>query len=407
MSRWGKGGVLVSQQIRQMIDASRISSSIGMDLHEHVQPSSIVFPVGEIAWEMKGVVLPRDGEKVVDIIEKFKVPHVKPLDLRNGTILEKGRTYIIKAGVKLRLDKGLLAEASPKSSIGRVDLHTRVVTDCSSKFDTIPDGYEGDVYLYVVSNSFRIYIETGIALTQVLFRVGNPALDPLETKMASEVHNFFRNRSGKVTSARVDPTVPGALMTVDLQNHDVVGYFAKDTHTPLFLNRKDNPTSEFWEEIPKPKDGALHMPQGKFGIFVTKEHVSFPPFVPSRLLDSRKEAKQMEPGYSGVMMIYDPSAGEFRAHYAGFFDPGWGCNFKKVIGDDGKESFVRVKGKLWGAGVLEIRSFEKDRIIRDGDPICRIVYERLMDIPDFLYATTGSGSNYGIQTGPRLSKFFK
>ncbi len=398
MTRWGKGGVLVSQMIRGMIDAGRISSDL--DLHPHVQPSSIDFPVGDIAWEMRGVVLPRKGEKIIDLVEKFKVPFVKPLDLGSGAILEKGRTYLVRSAVKVKLDKGVLAEASPKSSIGRVDLHTRVVCDGSCKFDTIEDGYEGYIYLYVVSNSFRIHLEKGIPLTQVLFRVGNPVLDPIETKMASEVHGFFRSNSGEALTARVDHQVPGALMTVDLTGHNIVGYFAKDTHTPLFLNRRDNPVSEFWEEIPKPSDGALHMPQGKFGIFVTKEHVAFPPFVRS---SSNKAV--MEPGYSGVMMIYDPTAGEFRAHYAGFFDPGWGCNFKKSE-VDGKTVFTRMKGRVWGAGVLEIRSFEKDRIIRDGDPICRIVYERLMDVPDFLYGAEGSGSNYGMQTGPRLAKFF-
>jgi dCTP deaminase len=401
---WNKGGVLPSQLIRSMIDSKRICSKL--NLYPHVQPASIDLPVGDIAYEMQGVVLPRKGEKVAELIEKYRVPAVPSIDLTKGAILEKGVTYLIRSAVKLKLDSDIKVEASPKSSIGRIDLHTRTVVDSGQLFDTIPVGYEGYIYLYLVSNSFRVYLESGIPVMQLRFRSGDATLDYLETKMLGELHGFVFDKSGSNIPLSITSQLPGALLTLDLQSYETVGWWAKHTHRPIFMNRLDNPITEFWQAIPRPKNGALHVPHGQFGIYVTKEFVAFPPFVKSR----DKNSNGIEPGFSGVMMIYDPTAGEFRAHYAGFFDPGFGCRFSKTNGDKNSSGFLNWKKKVkrrGNAGVLEIRSFEKDRILRDGDPICRMIYERLLEIPDIIYGTDGLGSNYGIQQGAKLSKFFK
>lgn len=402
---WNKGGVLPSQILRSMIDSGRISSPL--NLYPHLQPASIDLPVGDVAYEMQGVVLPRKGEKITDLIEKYRVPHVRAIDLTKGAILEKGATYLIRSAVRVALDSDITVEASPKSSIGRIDLHTRTVVDGGQLFDTIPRGYEGFIYIYVVSNSFRVYIESGIPVTQLRFRSGEATLDYLETKMLGELHGFVYDEAGTNIPPSITSQLPGAVLTLDLQNYDVVGWWAKSTHTPVFMNRLDNPVSEFWEAIPRPKNGALHVPHGKFGIYVTRESVSFPPYVRGR----DKGSSHVEPGFSGVMMIYDPTAGEFRAHYAGFFDPGFGWREKSPVAKS------QVKRKLLGkkrmgprpgnAGVLEIRSFEKDRILRHGDPICRMVYERLLEVPDLIYGVGGLGSNYGVQRGAKLAKFFK
>ena len=190
---WNKGGVIPSQMLRSMIDSKRISSKL--NLYSHVQPASIDLPVGEVAYEMQGVVLPRKGEKIVDLIEKYRVPSVRAIDLTKGAILEKGVTYLIRSAVRLRLDTDIKVEASPKSSIGRIDLHTRTVVDGGQLFDTIPVGYDGYVYLYIVSNSFRVYLESGIPVMQLRFRSGEATLDYLETKMLGELHGFVFNKS--------------------------------------------------------------------------------------------------------------------------------------------------------------------------------------------------------------------
>ncbi len=401
---WSKGGVLPSQLLRSMIDSKRISSNI--DLHRHIQPASLDMPVGDIAWEMQGVVLPRPGESVSELIKKYRVPSVKSIDLTKGTILEKGATYLIRSAIRLNLDNEINCEASPKSSIGRIDLHTRTVVDGGQLFDSIPKGYSGYVYFYVVSHSFRVYIESEIPVMQLRFRSGEATLDYLETKMLGELHGFVFDKSGTNTPLRITPQFPGALLTLDLQSYDIVGWWAKHTQRPIFMTKQDNPISEYWKPIRRTKKGSLHVPQGQFGIYVTKEAVAFPPFVKNK--DSQNQG--LEPGFSGVMMIYDPTAGEFRAHYAGFFDPGWGCRFK-----DSKKSSKKnllpwkksSKQKRGAVGVLEIRSYEKDRILRDGDPICRMVYERLLEVPDIIYGMGGLGSNYHLQSGARLAKFFK
>lgn len=400
---WNKGGVLPSQFLRSMIDSKRISSNL--NLYPHIQPASIDLPVGDVAYEMQGVVLPRKGEKVTEIIEKYRVPSVKALNLSKGAILEKGATYLIRSAVRVKLDADIKVEASPKSSIGRIDLHTRTVVDGGQLFDTIPQGYEGYIYIYVVSNSFRVYIESGIPVMQLRFRSGEATLDYLETKMLGELYGFVYDRSGTNTPPSITSQLPGTLLSLDLESYDIIGWWAKHTHRPVFMNRQDNPTSEFWEAIPSPKKGFLHVPHGQFGIYVTQEYVSFPPFVKGR----DEESRSMEPGFSGVMMIYDPTAGEFRAHYAGFFDPGFGWHKQLAGQDKNKKFFGSSKSKLkqGNAAVLEIRSFEKDRILRHGDPICRMVYERLLDIPDLIYGSGDLRSNYGIQKGAKLAKFFK
>ena len=272
-------------------------------------------------------------------------------------------------------------------------------------FDTIPRGYEGYIYIYLVSNSFRVYIESGIPVTQLRFRSGEATLDYLETKMLGELHGFVYDKAGTNIPPSITSNLPGAVLTLDLQNYDIVGWWAKNTHTPIFMNRLNNSISDFWEAIPRPEDGSLHVPHGKFGIYVTRELVSFPPYVKSRDIGTSK----VEPGFSGVMMIYDPTAGEFRAHYAGFFDPGFGWR-KKPLRKITKKNLLTKKKRVIGhgnAGVLEIRSFEKDRILRHGDPICRMVYERLLEVPDLIYGSGGLGSNYGVQMGAKLAKFFK
>tara|TARA_Y100000310_G_scaffold245229_1_gene250178 strand:+ start:1 stop:1062 length:1062 start_codon:yes stop_codon:yes gene_type:complete len=353
---------------------------------------------------MQGVVLPRKGEKVTEIIEKYRVPLVPALNLSKGAILEKGATYLIRSAVRVKLDADIKVEASPKSSIGRIDLHTRTVVDGGQLFDTIPRGYEGYIYIYVVSNSFRVYIESGIPVMQLRFRSGEATLDYLETKMLGELHGFVYDKTGTNTPPSITSQLPGTLLTLDLQSYDVIGWWAKHTHRPVFMNRLDNPISEFWEPILQPKKGFLHVPHGQFGIYVTKEFVAFPPFVRGRNVEDRA----IEPGFSGVMMIYDPTAGEFRAHYAGFFDPGFGWHQKTKLNTKAK-LFGKKTSKIrkGNAAVLEIRSFEKDRILRHGDPICRMVYERLLEVPDLIYGVGGLGSNYGVQKGAKLAKFFK
>ncbi len=401
---WNKGGVLPSQLLRSMIDSGRISSNL--DLYPHIQPASIDLPVGDVAYEMQGVVLPRKGEKVTEIIEKYRVPSVRALDLTKGAILEKGATYLIRSAVRVKLDTDIKVEASPKSSIGRIDLHTRTVVDGGQLFDTIPQGYEGYIYIYVVGNSFRVYIESGIPVMQLRFRSGEATLDYLETKMLGEIHGFVYDKSGANTPLCITSSLPGTLLSLDLQSYDIIGWWAKRTHRPVFMNRLDNPIDEFWEPIYRPKSGSLHVPHGQFGIYVTREYVAFPPFVKGR----DHEARTLEPGFSGVMMIYDPTAGEFRAHYAGFFDPGFGCRYtstEKTASSRGFLSWKKSVKRRGNAAVLEIRSFEKDRILRHGDPICRMVYERLLEIPDLVYGVGGLGSNYGIQEGAKLAKFFK
>lgn len=374
-------GTLPSQEIQKLVDTGAVRSPAGI-APEQVQPSSLDLSLSVEAYSMTGSLLPLGSEKVRDLIERFAR---YPINLREPAVLVRDNVYLVRLREHFGLPGEIAAYANNKSSTGRIDLQTRVICDGNPRYDKIPQGYAGELWLEVIPKSFDVRVRNGDCLNQVILYRGREILDaPRMLKLFGEPHAPKKTRAGRIlhdaagTPLGLDAVAEdGALlMTLDL-DQDVVGFVAKKSLKPkpidLAAIGKHDP-DDYFEPIKRPKDGALFLRQNAFYIFSTYEYISVPP------------------EYAVEMLPYDTSAGEFRAHYAGFFDPGFGWG---------------EKGEIKGTpAVLEVRPYEDDLIVRHRQPVCKMAYESLSANPQKLYGV-GVKSNYATQRGPRLSKFFK
>jgi dCTP deaminase len=352
-------GVLPAQTLRQMIADGAIRAMPAVDPAQ-IQPASLDLRLGTTAYRVRASFLTGHGRRVADRLEEFGMHQV---DLSKGAVLEKGCVYVIPLMESLTLPAGITAVANAKSSTGRLDLLTRTITDGGTEFDRIPEGYDGPLYAEVCPKSFSVLVRAGQRLNQVRFRSGQAVLtDP-------ELHTLHA----------ADPLVTGDAViseglgfSVDLRlDGGLVGYRAKPHTGVIDLDKIAHyPASDFWEEIRTDK-GQIILDPGAFYILVSREAVTIPP------------------DYAAEMAPYLAMVGEFRVHYAGFFDPGFGH---------------AAAGGTGSRGVLEVRCHEAPFVLEHGQVVGRLVYERMATRPDALYGT-GIASNYQGQ-GLKLAKQF-
>jgi dCTP deaminase len=330
-----------------------------------VQPASLDLRLGLRAWRMRASFLPGLGRPVSACIANLALHEI---NLEVGAVLETGCVYVAELQESLALPASVAAAANPKSSTGRIDVFTRVITDRAREFDMIEQGYTGPLYAEISPRTFPVLVRAGSRLSQVRFRQGHARLDDAG-------HHELHAREKLVASA--EPNIAGGVaVSVDLAGFDasgLIGYRAK-RHTGLIdVDRPGaHSTLDFWEPIHDRGRRDLILDPGEFYILASKEAVRVPP----------DHAAEMTP--------FDPLVGEFRVHYAGFFDPGFGA------------------AEAGGAGsraVLEVRSHDVPFILEDGQVVGRLVYERMAEQPRTLYGTSIS-SNYQAQ-GLKLSKHFK
>ena len=334
-------GTLPRQAIARLIESGAVTLAVPAAAGQ-LQPSSIDLRLGTEAFRIRASFLPQPGETVASKLDDL-VLH--KFDLRDGAVLETGCVYLVPLLESFSLPPDLAASASPKSSTGRLDVFTRVIADGVPAFDQMPAGYRGKLYAEICPQTFPILVRTGSRLTQVRFRRG-PQPD--------------------ARARIVDLSVDLASTT-----NGLIGYRAKRHTAVIDLDRPGAyDTAEFWEQIHQGKGrGRLILDPNQFYILASKEAVTVPP----------DEAAEMVP--------FNPLVGEFRVHYAGFFDPGFG---------------------MTGGGaraVLEVRSHTVPFILEHGQTIGRLVYEPMTERPDVLYGTD-LGSNYQGQ-GLKLGKHFR
>ena len=373
-----KIGAIPSQKIREMIKAGHIKDAD----EKNIQPASLDLTITDEAYQMKGTFLPRLGETIRDIIKRGVICSV---DLTQP--LQRDGIYWIKLKEELNLPKDIYAFSSNKSSTGRINLQTRLLSDYVPRFDRIhpryqnSDSYQGSLWLEVIPRSFLVKLSPGDNLNQLRFFNGQSRLSSDELKNIYSKYQLFFNEDGysmPEEEVRIRDGDATLIMTVNLNigEEEIVGYKAIHSNNVLEYQREGYYSAEeFFEPIFTPKDGQLVLKRGEFYLLSAKEFIRVPP------------------SFATEMVAYDISSGEFRTHYAGFFDPGFGY---------GKEG--EVKGT---PAVLELRSFDNDFIIRNGQPICKMVYDRLSEIPDLVYGQDSLGSHYAAQRGPRLSKHFR
>ena len=362
-------GILPDHMIVALARTGAISATYDF-APDQVQPASLDLRLGAVAYRVRASFLPGPRSTVARRIDDLKLHEIA---LADGAVLETGCVYIIPLLESLALPREIAAAANPKSSTGRLDVFTRVIADETRGFDQISAGYHGPLYAEVSPRTFPILVREGSRLSQIRFRHGNALLDAEALRSVHARERLVNDDDADVSN--------GVAVSVDLSpaaasdgtSGGVVGYRAK-RHTGLIdvERRAGYDVAEFWEPIRVRKDKSLILDPNEFYILASKEAVQVPP------------------DYAAEMVPFDPLVGEFRVHYAGFFDPGFG-----YAGAGGRGA----------RAVLEVRSREVPFILEHGQTVGRLIYEQMLERPKSLYGQ-GIGSNYQAQ-GLKLSKHFR
>jgi dCTP deaminase len=354
-------GIQSDETIAAMVQAGMISIAQPLAAGQ-IQPSSLDLRLGRRAWRVRASFLPGRERLLMQRLDQVALHEI---DLTVGAVLETGCVYIAELLEGLALPKGLAAAANPKSSTGRLDVFTRVITDRSREFDLVEEGYHGPLYIEISPRTFPVLVRTGSRLSQIRFRCGGARLSDAELL---DVHRR------EVLVAAAEPNIQGGVaVSVDLSGFDgIIGYRAKRFTGLIDVDRVGAfKVSDFWERLDDDGSGSLILDPGQFYILASKEAVHVPP------------------DYACEMMPFDALVGEFRVHYAGFFDPGFG---HAGAGGSGARA------------VLEVRSRDVPFILEDGQVVGRLVYERMAKRPKALYGADLK-SNYQGQS-LKLSKHF-
>lgn len=350
-------GVLPDHAISAMIDSGAITATPAIPT-EQIQPASLDLRLGTKAYRVRASFLTGAGKTVAARLPEFTMHE---MDLRPGVVLEKGCVYVVPLMEGLSLPADITAVCNAKSSTGRVDCLTRVIADGGVEFDRIPAGYTGPLYAEICPRSFSVKIEPGLRLNQIRFRRGQAVLSD----------TALQARHAQTPLVDQTPLIDDGLgFSVDLSPSDttLVGYRAKPHAGVIDLTQiGTHKTADFWEEVHS-DNGQIILDPGAFYILVSREAVTIPPDC----------AAEMAP--------YLAMVGEFRVHYAGFFDPGFGHGIP-------------------ARGVLEVRCHEAPFVLEHGQTVGRLVYEIMASAPAQLYGTD-IASNYQGQ-GLKLSKHFK
>ncbi len=360
---WSRG-VFPARYIERLAKRGGIVSDRPFDA-DQVQPASLDLRLGNVAYRVRASFLPGPEHTVAERIETLKLHE---LDLTHGAVLERGCVYLVPLQESLNLPDQVSAGANPKSSTGRLDVFTRVIGDRARGFDTLAAGYKGPLYLEISPRTFPVRVRVGSRLSQMRFRVGDSRLDAHEHRTLHNVETLVFDANAEVGD--------GVLLSIDLKGDDrggLIGFRSK-RHTPVIdMDLKDVlDVLDYWEPLVNRGSDQFILDPDEFYILVSRESVHVPP------------------AYAAEMVPFDPLVGEFRVHYAGFFDPGFGHS---------------AAGGTGSRAVLEVRSREVPFLLGHGQTIGRLIYERLAESPDRLYGA-GLGSNYQAQT-LKLSKHFK
>lgn len=362
-------GILPSQRIRELIAHGRVSTSLPVE-DDQIQPSSLDLRLGPVGYRMQASFLP--GPKAT-VESRIKDLAMSKIDLTRPTVFEKGCVYLVPLMEQLSLTSEVSAKANPKSTTGRLDIFTRLICDGGTEFERVPAGYKGTLYAEVVPRTFTIIVQAGVKLNQLRFVRGCPPPSDTTLQELDQQETLVYGAGDLPAEAQINR---GLMVSLNLQGdpeHKLIGYRARQNTPAIDLLKKDHYDPEdFWDPMYEPRSRRIILNPDDFYILLSKEKVRIPP------------------AYAAEMVAYDPSMGEFRIHYAGFFDPGFGYGASDVKGSH---------------AVLEVRSHEVPFLIEDGQIVGRLIYERLLAHSDKIYGM-GIGSSYQGQ-GLALSKQFK
>lgn len=363
------GGVLPSQDIRAMIADGAVRAQSTVEVGQ-IQPASLDLRLGQRAYRVRASFLPGKAT-VAERLDDFAMHEI---DLRDGAVLETGCVYLVPLQESLTLPARVSAAANAKSSTGRLDLFTRLIGDRATEFDRLDAGYAGPLYAEISPRTFSVLARTGNRLNQIRFRTGEAAYDPDTLVALHEAHRLV-TVDGVPLPMDAAAAEGGVGFSVDLRGRESgapIGYRAKRHSALVDLDRIGAYTAEeFWDTLYTDRHGRLILDPGAFYILASREAVHVPP------------------GTAAEMVPYSALVGEFRVHYAGFFDPGFGH---------------AAAGGSGARGVLEVRCHETPFALEHGQVVGRLLYEPMRAEPDILYGGAVK-SNYQGQ-GLKLSKHF-
>lgn len=336
-------------------------------ISDQVQPASIDLRLGGVAYRVPSSFLPG---RSMTVQQKLDALAVEEIDLSQGAVLETNNVYIVPLQERLRLKRRMSGVANPKSSTGRLDVFARLITDFGTEFDTVHEKYTGPLWLEIAPRSFNVMVRTGSRLAQLRLRMGSPRSSDAQVRELNETARIVRYEG--------EPDIKHSRLALSVDLHGdpvsrIVAYKARKTDAYIDVDQVNTyEIADFWERIPRPDSGGLILHKDEFYILATKEFVAIPDNV------------------AADMVAYDTLVGEFRVHYAGFFDPGFGYT---------------GAGRQGSKIVLEVRSHEVPFMIEHGQVVGRVMVERLTERSDITYGA-GIGSSYHGQA-LTLGKQFK
>jgi dCTP deaminase len=362
-------GILVYQQIRALIDSGALSSTPAI-APTQIQPSSLDLRLATRGYRVRSGFLP-ENVRVADRLEEVSL---YAFDLADGAVLEKGHCYVVPLLERIERPLPHLIRANPKSSTGRLDLFTRLLADRCGRFETVPPGYTGPLYLEIVPRSFPVKVRTGLSLCQIRFSEGRSSLSDDELREEHARNPLLFDDAGRPLPPdrlRIDHgLMMGIALRRDRDLQGPVGYVAKRyTGVVDMQNEGGHDPSAFFDAIAESKNGQLIVAPEEFYIFASKERVR----VPRHL--------------AAEMAAYDVGIGELRTNYAGFFDNGFG-------GEQGTRA------------VLEVRPHDVPFLVEDGQVFFKLEFFRTQQLPDVAYGEAQLSSHYQGQA-LKLSKHFR
>jgi len=358
-------GALGSQHIEQLFADAVLQSEDTLDA-DQIQPASVDLRLGSMAYRVRSSFLPGRDRTVAQCLDEMAMHRI---DLSAGAVLEKSCVYIVPLQESLNLPAELAAGGNPKSSTGRLDVFTRLITDFGVEFEQVPSGYSGPLYAEIAPLTFSVLVRRRTRLSQLRLRAGSSAIDD---DGHIHLHKEKRLVERDLANHEIKNGVPVSVDLSGEMSDGLIGYRAKRHSGVVDVDKSAaHRIEEFWEPL-YAHNKSLILDPGEFYILVSKEAVHVP-------LD-----------YAAEMVAYDTLVGEFRVHYAGFFDPGFGAPEASGLG---------------ARAVLEVRSFDVPFLLEDGQNVGRLVYEKMLERPTIIYGQ-GVKSNYQAQ-GLKLSKHFK
>jgi dCTP deaminase len=360
-------GILPLQELEYQVKVTKEIFAVEPIHGSQFQPASLDLRLGSVAYRVRASFLPGKDATVQQKLAEFTM---HKMDISDGAVLERGCVYIVPLLESLALKRRTSAMGNPKSSTGRLDIFTRLITDNGTEFDRVRDQYSGPLYAEVSPRTFSVLVRKGSRLNQIRIRRGNPANSDQALKRLQELHQVVG------TDIHEDDIRNGVPVSVDMKGdkpRGIIGYKARSHAGLIDIDRiRHYDVLDYWEPVYAPPRGGLVLDPADFYILGSRESVKVPPT------------------YAAEMIAYDTLVGEFRVHYAGFFDPGFG---HPDAGGEGSRA------------VLEVRSFEVPFVLEHGQVVGRLVYERLTEQPSRLYGSS-TDSSYQRQ-GIALSKHFK